>query len=674
MKSIIGSIRQVFLIAIGLIPIIMNFSCTYSPPVFSSFDDYPIYSERDLEMVYTPEKTGFRIWSPAAEAAEVIIYNQWNDSIASRIIKMEPAVSGTWMATYKGDNIGKYYTFKVKYQGKWLAESPGIYAKATSVNGKKAYIFDPSQTNPKDWSTDVKPKLNSFADIVLYELQIRDMSINPNSGIKEKGKYVGLAEENTVNADGFSTGLAHLKEMGVTHIHILPCFDFRSIDETRLSENKYNWGYDPENFNIPEGSFSTDPYDPIIRVIEMKQMIQNMHKNGMRVVMDVVYNHTGVSKNSNFNRIAPGYFYRQTKDGKFSNASGCGNETASERPMMRQYIVESVKYWVKEYHIDGFRFDLMGIHDVETMNLVKNELQQIDPTLFVYGEGWLAGDSPLPEKLRAIKSNIPLMPGIAAFCDEMRDGLKGHWGDLLDRGFVSGKPNMEESVKFGIVGASKHQDIDYSRVNYSKSPWTISPLQCINYVSCHDNHTLYDKLRLSVPEASQLDLIKMNRLANLIVLTSQGIPFLHNGVEFLRSKKGVENSFESPDDINQIDWNLKTINSSEVVFYKNLIQLRKAHPAFRMCSAEEVNKNLRFLKGIEPGVIAYTINARSVGDTWNKVLLIFNGNSEPVQVKCPQPGYKILYDGFRFVNDSIPFESAQMVKVPAISGMILVVD
>lgn len=649
-------------------------SCTYRPPSYSSFEEYPVYTQNDWEVVYQPDRTTFRIWSPVAEAAEVLIYKQWDDSIPVSIHKMEPSVYGTWLATCKGDLNSMFYTFRIKHEGIWLNESPGVFAKATGVNGQRGFIFDPKQSNPEGWDSYVRPGLKSFSDIILYELHIRDLSINPNSGIRHPGKFLGLAEENTLSSEGLYTGLSHMVELGVTHIHILPAFDFRSIDETKLSENKYNWGYDPQNYNLPEGSFSTDPYQPLQRIREMKQMIMQMHKNGLRVVMDVVYNHTGETENSVFNLTVPGYFYRKNEQGSWSNASGCGNEIASERAMVRHYIIESVKYWAREYHIDGFRFDLMGIHDIETMNQIKSALSEIDPSIFVYGEGWLAGDSPLPENQRAIKNNVSMMPDIAVFCDEMRDGIKGHWGTYTDKGFVSGKPGQTESVKFGIVGAIKHQDVDYSKVNYSKKAWAAGPLQCINYVSCHDNHTLWDRFMLSCPEASKTELIKMNRLSNFIVLTSQGIPFLHNGVEFMRSKKGVENSFESPDNINQVDWSLKHLFTEEVAFYKQLIQLRKNHPALKMETALDVNKNLRFIPGMPEEIIAYTLNGAAVGDSWKHWTIVINAGKSVYQFKSDSGNYRIVYDGSNFFSDNQKVLSKPSIEVPAISAVIIVKD
>ena len=495
---------------------------------------------------------------------------------------MKKDLNGTWSAKVPGDIKGKFYVFKVQINGKWLNEVPDPYAKAVGVNGKRAMVVDLKETNPAGWEKDKSPVFKNKTDAILYELQVRDASIAANSGIKNKGKYLGLTETGTKNTEGLSTGLDHIKELGVTHVHLLPCFDFYSIDESKPDKPQYNWGYDPLNYNVPDGSFSTDPYDGITRIKEFKQMVQAFHQNGLRVIMDVVYNHTRLTEDSYFNQLVPGYYYRQTKDGKFSNATACGNETASERYMMRKFMLESVLYWVKEYHIDGFRFDLMGVHDIETMNLISKELHKIKPDILLYGEGWTAGSSPLPDSLRAIKKYAYKLDRIAVFSDDIRDGIKGSVFEHADKGFASGKPGMEESIKFGIVASCKHPQVDYAKVNYSKAPYSAQPWNTITYCECHDNHVLWDKLAISAKNATEAERKEMDKLAMSIVLTSQGISFLHAGTEFLRTKKGVENSFESPDSINAIDWSLKTKNKEVFEYVKGLIKMRKEHPAFRM--------------------------------------------------------------------------------------------
>jgi pullulanase len=464
-----------------------------------TFSDYPVYTGTDLGVNYSPAKTVFKVWAPGASEVKLRLYNAGDGGEAANTINLTKGINGTWVAVLKGNFKNKYYTFQVMQGGKWLLERSDIYAKAVGVNGNRGMVVDLEDTNPVNWLKDKKPALKNFTDIILYELHIRDISISPNSGIQHKGKFLGLAETGTKSPDGEATGLDHIKELGVTHVHLLPCFDFNSVDETKSAANQYNWGYDPDNYNVPEGSYATNPYDGNVRIREYKTMIQALHTNGLRVIMDVVYNHTA-DTNSNFNQFVPGYFYRHNADGSYSNATACGNEVASEKAMVRKFMIESVVYWAKEYHIDGFRFDLMGVHDIETMNQISTALHKVDPTIFIYGEGWAAGQSPLPESLRAMKVNISKLNQVAAFSDDMRDGIKGGWSNVKEKGFVSGAQDKVESVKFGIVASTPNTQINYSQVNYSKTPWAAQPYQTITYVSCHDDNTLFDRLKISNPD------------------------------------------------------------------------------------------------------------------------------------------------------------------------------
>ena len=596
---------------------------------------HPVYQGKDLGLLYTPAASHFRIWSPPAAAAQLLLYRSGSDVTAYKIIDLQKGEAGTWSTHLEGDQKGVWYNFRVNINGQWNQAVPDPYARAVGVNGKKALIFDPRDTDPEGWAAD---KVNHYpgddrpTDAVIYELHIRDLSIDPSSGITHKGKFLGLVEEGTHSPDGLSTGLSHLKELGVTHIHLLPFFDYNSVDESRPDSPQYNWGYDPLNYNAPEGSYSTNPADGISRIKELKQMIAVLHRNGLKVVMDVVYNHTGVTETSNFNELVPGYYYRHKSDGSLSNATACGNETASEAPMMRKFMLESVLYWAREYHIDGFRFDLMGVHDIATMNLISDSLRRVRPDVLLYGEGWTAGDSPLPDSLRALKKNVSKLHGIAVFNDDIRDGIKGSVFDIHDKGFVSGKLDAIESIKFGIVGACQHPQIDYSKVNYSKQPYAWSPDEVINYCECHDNNTLWDKLALSCPDTSEETRIKMHKLALTIVLTSQGIPFLHAGTEFLRTKKGVENSYKSPDSINALDWHRKRQYQDVFEYTKALIRLRKNYPVFRMHTASEIAQKLRFEENTPSGVLAYTIN-----DQAKRIWVAFNASSTSQQLKLP-PG------------------------------------
>jgi pullulanase len=649
----------------------MLMSCTEEKIDKSDFDSYPVYSGDDLEVNYSSVKTNFRIWAPTADEAKVLIYTEGIGGKPHTEKKMKKDVDGTWVAEFDEDMKGLFYTFRVKFDGKWLNETPGIYATAVGVNGKRGAIIDMNETDPTGWENDKKPPLKNYNDIIIYELQVRDMSIHLKSGIENKGKFLGLAEEGTLSREGEKTGIDHIEELGVTHVHLLPSFDFRSIDETRLDENRYNWGYDPENYNVPEGSFSTDPYDPESRIREFKEMVLAFHKKGIRVVLDVVYNHTGKTDDSNFNLLVPGYYYRQNEDGTFSNASACGNETASERPMMRKYMIGSLKHWIEEYHLDGFRFDLMGIHDIETMNQISRELHQIDPTIFIYGEGWTAGGSPLPEEKQAIKKYTYRLNSIAAFSDDIRDGIKGSWNNHKSKGFVSGAHGLEESVKFGVVASTQHPQVDYSKVNYSSKPWAAEPYQTINYVSCHDNHTLWDKLVISNPGASEGELTKMHKLANTIVLTSQGVPFLHAGVDFLRTKKGVENSYNSPDSINQLDWSMKHENRKVFDYYRGLIKLRKNHPAFRMTSTADILKNLEFIDTGIPNVVVFQLKNHANGDSWKNIIVIYNASKKNQIVEIPFGKWTEVLNKSGFKKNGYRIFKHNKITVPAVSAMVL---
>ena len=608
-------------------------SCNFQPK-YASMDEYPVYEGDDLGAIYTPSRTSFRTWSPAAEAVRLHIYADAQGGEPLSTYDMRRSEQGSWRYNVQQNLAGKFYTFQVKQNGQWYDETPGIWAKAVGVNGHRGAIIDLAATNPDGWESDVRPAMKHFTDAVIYEVHMRDFSIDSTSGSHFPGKFLALTESGIKSPQGEKTGLDHLKELGVTHVQILPSYDYASIDETQLDSNRYNWGYDPENYNVPEGGYSTNPYDPAARIREMKQMIQTLHANGIRVIMDVVYNHTFVGENSHLNLLVPGYFYRMNADSTWSNASGCGNETASERPMMRHFMVESAKYWATEYHIDGFRFDLMGIHDIETMNAIRTALDQIDPSISIHGEGWAAGGSPLDENVRALKQNAPQFYPTAVFSDDIRDAMRGNWMDGNNGGFLVGN-GYEESIKFGIVGATAHPQVDVSKVVHTNTAYATTPAQAINYVSCHDDPCLKDKLRATIPNIGERELLKMDKLAQTIVLTSQGVPFIFAGEEIFRDKKGVHNSYQSPDSINAIDWSRKAKYRDLFDYYKRLIALRAAHPAFRMTSAEQVAKHLTFDEKTGKNVVAYTLNNHANGDAWGTILVVFNGNRKPTTYKLP---------------------------------------
>ena len=638
-----------------------------------SYDKYPSYYGSDLELVYTPEQSVFTLWAPSADRVRLNLYASGEGGDPEEHVEMEKAGYGTWRIHIDRDLKGSFYTLQIEKNGKWLNETPGIWAKAVGINGNRAAVIDWNETNPDGWKSDRSPELKMYSDIILYELHHRDFSIAPDSGIENKGKFLALTETGTKTPEGEATGLDHLKELGVTHIHILPSFDFATVDETKLDENHYNWGYDPKNYNVPDGSYSTDPTNPVVRIREFKEMVKSLHQNGFRIVLDVVYNHTASTDHSNFDLTVPGYFYRQNADGSYSNASGCGNETASEREMVRHYIIESVKFWAREYHIDGFRFDLMGIHDIETMNRLRSELLEIDPTIFVYGEGWVAADSPLPFEQRAVKENVGQMEGIGVFNDEFRDGLKGSTFDEQEPGYASGNINGHfEPVKYGIVGGTDHPQVDYGGLLYCNAPYAGAPSQMINFVSCHDGYTLVDKLKLSVQGDYAADeLIPIDKLVHTVLLTAQGIPFIRSGEEIMQDKQGEPNSYKSPDSINRIDWSLKAKNREVFDFIRGLIALRKAHPAFRIPTVEGLQQWLRFMDTGDSGVIAYTLGEYANNDEWKEILVAYNGNRHEVEIGIPEGEWNVVCRNGQIDPEGKDRLPGGSVKIAASSALIL---
>ena len=608
------------------------------------------------EVVCNPEATTFQLFAPAtAKRVVVRIYNDGMGGKPIKTVKMKRTEQAEmWQAEIKGNLMGKFYTFDM---GK--GECPGVFAKAVGVNGQRAAIVNLVKTDPEDWCCDAHPVIKSPADLVVYEMHHRDFSI-ARKDAKYPGKFLALTEPWAID---------HLKALGVNAIHILPSYDYGSVDETRLNTPQYNWGYDPVNYNVPEGGYSTNPYDPTCRIREFKQMVQALHKAGIAIILDVVYNHTYDIDHSNFQRTYPDYYYRKV-DGKYSNGSGCGNETASDQPMMRKFMIESVKHWINEYHIDGFRFDLMGCHDIETMNEIRKAVDAIDPTIFIYGEGWSAGQCALPTEQLGVKANIAKMPRIAAFSDEIRDALRGPFDDDTKGGFLAGVPDCEESLKFGIAGAIAHPQVDMSKVNYSKTPWATEPTQMMSYVSCHDDMCLVDRLKSSIPGISDDELIRLDLLAQTAVFTSQGVPFMLSGEELLRSKKGVHNSFESPDSINQLDWKNQQRYPQVFKFYQDLIALRKHHPAFRLGDAHLVRKHLEFLDAPK-GVVAFRLKDYAGRDDWRNIVVILNANREQVAVSLPKATYTIVCQNGAINEASTDKLSGHRAQIAPQSAMIL---
>ena len=630
------------------------------------------YYDGALGALYTPEKTEFRVWAPTASA---VVLNTFSEGLGDNKIdsvSMEQAENGTWIYTMDGDKNGLYYTYTVTVDEK-SNDVVDPYAKAVGANGLRGMVIDLKATDPEGFRDTPRPTFGSCnpTDAVVYETHVRDFSNHPSSNSKYPGKFLAFTETGKKLPDGTPTGVDHLKELGVTHVQLLPSYDYYTVDETKLDRPQFNWGYDPLNYNAPEGSYSTNPYDGAVRVNEYKQMVKALHENGIRVIMDVVYNHTMFAEGSYLNMTVPHYYHRTREDGTFYDGSACNNETASDRPMCRKYIVDSIVHWASEYMLDGFRFDLMGIHDIVTMNEISAELKKIDPTIIVYGEGWTGGECGIPDELRALKCNAKQYPGVGAFSDDIRDGIKGHVFNLDEKGFVSGAENFEENIKFGVVGCTDYPGIDMEKVSYSDAAWAAAPTQTVNYVEAHDNLTIWDKLATSNPEDDEETRIKMDKLAAGIVFTAQGIPFIQFGQDFLRTKYNEEiggfdeNSFRSPDSVNNIDWNRKAQYKDVFNYYKGLIAFRKAHKELRFTTADQVAENLKFLDCAEPNTVAYTL----CGDS--DILVIYNANREDKTFALPEGKWEVFINGDKAGTDVLEKVSGECT-VAGISMLVAV--
>lgn len=607
--------------------------------------DYEVYTGNDLGAVYSPKMTRFKVWAPEAESVKLNLYKQGEgDNLIEQHI-MKKSANGTYVFEKQGDCNGIYYTYTVVNHGK-EQEAVDPYTKAAGVNGQRGMVINLEKTNPQGFELDGYRNPEHITDAIIYEGSVRDFTMDESSGVFHNGKFLGLTEANTTNHFGEATALDYISGLGVTHVQILPAFDFETVDE-KNQKAQYNWGYDPDNYNVPEGSYAVSPYDGAVRIQEMKQMVLALHSRGIGVIMDVVFNHTYRRDDSNLQKIVPGYYYRSDETG-YTDGSGCGNEVASDRPMVQKLIVDSLIYWAKEYHIDGFRFDLMGVLDIDTMNVIAERLKEIRPDIYLYGEGWNGGPSSLAEEKRAFKASAKKMSGIGMFNDDIRDTIKGSvfYDDHL--GFVNGGTHLENALRYGITGAVAHPQVDYDA--YGSKPWAKEPGQSINYVSCHDNYTLWDKLSVSCPEASEEKKKAMNRLCAAIVFTSQGVPFIQAGEEFLRSKplpekKGfAENSYNMPDEVNSIKWDNIHEYPDMIAYYKGLMELRKAHPVFRMQSEAEMTQNLCFLSDTPENVVAYLLKGKGADDTPENILVIFNGNDEEILYNLPEGKWKILVD------------------------------
>jgi len=628
-----------------------------------SFEKKYTYEGNDLGATWSKEATAFRVWAPTAEKVMVNLY-QSGDPTADDLqeqLTMQRDKKGTWIVEKTGDLNGLYYTYEVWHDGK-AAEATDPYAKTTGVNGVRAMILDMSVTNPTGWESDADPNgEKNITDAIIYELHVRDLSVAENSGIQNKGKFLGIVEAGTKNATGHATGLDYMKELGITHLHLLPVNDYGVIDESHLEEQQFNWGYAPVNYNVPEGSYSTDPFHGEVRVKEMKQMVQALHQNGISVILDVVYNHVLDAEQFCFNKIVPGYFCRMDKNGRYSDGSGCGNDVASERSMVKKYIVDSVCYWADEYHIDGFRFDLVGLIDTETINELVESVHKKHPNVIFYGEGWTMPTGVTKKGyLMATQLNSAETPEFAYFSDTLRDGLKGRVFYADSKGYVTGAEDVTEVIEACLLG---------------QPDWCPNPSQTINYGSCHDNYALMDKIALSIPEAAKEEWIRSNNLAAAIYMFAQGIPFIHAGEEILRSKvdaRGnyVENSYDSPDSVNRIDWSVLDNEEYQknLEYYKGLIQIRKKYASLRYMTANEVNQHVQFIKPQKKNVIVMHVKDSKKRE---EVLCIFNPNRTEVNAVILEGTWNVLaQDGVASI-DSLGIIEDTSVSVAPISAMVL---
>ncbi|WP_406566357.1 type I pullulanase [Jeotgalibacillus aurantiacus] len=623
-----------------------------------AFDEMYFYEGDDLGNTYSTEKTDFRLWAPTAGEAKLVLYDAW-DATSGEEITMEASEKGTWTASVEGDLHNQLYTYKVKIGDEWR-EAVDPYVRSTSVNGDKGAVIDLDRTNPEGWSEERFAASENPEDAIIYELHVRDLSIQPESGIENKGKYLGVAEKGTTGPEGESTGLDHILDLGVSHVQFLPIYDYRTVDESKLDTPQFNWGYDPKNYNTPEGSYSTDPYNPEVRVKELKEMIQTLHEEDLGVIMDVVYNHMYAVNESNFNQLVPGYYFRYNEDGSLANGTGVGNDTASERKMMQKFIVDSVSYWADEYQMDGFRFDLMGIHDTETMNQVRAALDEIDPSIIVLGEGWDL-NTPLDPDLKANQKNAEDMERVAHFNDTLRDGAKGSVWEDADPGFINGKQDMEDIMRQSVAGGLAYDD---SFATYR------DPDQVVQYVEAHDNLTLWDKLEKTNPDATEEEMKSMHKLGSSIVLTSQGISFIHAGQEFMRTKGGDHNSYQSPDSVNQLDWARRATFDDEVDYMTGLIKLRNQYDAFRLTDAEAIEERLTFAESPE-NTVAYTLQEKKN----RHLFVVHNANKEAVTVDLPGKGiWKVLVNSEKAGTKVLSVKHGDKIQVEGLSSMVLLKD
>lgn len=619
-------------------------------------EDLARHTAAPLGAFWEPEATVFRLWAPRASYAAVRLYPSWHAGPDEFGVEEHPLAQhdGVWEARVEGALAGRYYTIVTDYPGRGRIESVDPYARAVGPGGRRAYLYDPRSTHPEGWSNDSSPSLEHILDSVIYELHVRDASSLDSSGVKHRGKFLGLTEEGTRSPEGLPTALDHIASLGVTHVHLLPVFDFDGTDDLELKPDDYNWGYNPRNFNALKPAYSTEPRDPAVGVREFKQLVAAFHRRGLRVVLDMVYNHTFTAVDSNLNLAYPNFYYRM-HGSAFSDGSGCGNELATERPMVRRYILDSLKYWKEEFHLDGFRFDLMGLYDIETVNEIARTFREVDPSFLVYGEGWTGGLSTLPDDRKALKANAAKTPGAAYFSDENRDALKGHVFEAGQGGFVNGG-GQEWNVKFAVSGCTAHPAL-------GRGTWASGPAQVVNYVAAHDNHTLWDKLAHTNPDHSPAEREAMARVAHAAVFLSQGIPFLHAGEEFLRTKGGDENSYKSPDAVNGLDWSALARHGEFVRWVRGLIALRRAHLEFRLRDAASVIARMSFPELLEPHMVAWRVG---------NIYAVLNAHPRSREVHLPVGNWSVIADVSGAGSESRGRPRNQMIEVAGRSAMVLV--
>lgn len=635
---------------------------------YKSYADYPVPSGDLTEMDYAPTKTSFSFWSPAADEVRLMLFRTGESGHAYRTVHMQAGSNGTWTVVVEGNLLNQYYTFNVKIKDKWYGDTPGLCAHAVSANGKRAAIIDITQTNPNGWEKDERPRLTSPANSIIYALHYRDFTADSTAHCRFGGKFLALTQHGTHNNEGLSTGIDHLKEMGITHVQLSPSYDFADIDENNLRRRKYSYGCNPLNYNVPEGSYSTRPGVPAARIKEFKQMVMALHKSGIRVIMEMSFNHVADAVSSNFERSAPGYFFRM-KGKKYEDGSGYGNETATERPMMRKFMVESIKYWMNEYHVDGFYFDMMGLTDLETMRAIRAAADDIDPSTLIYGDGTSPQKAALGIDSLAITANTYRMPGVGALSHELRNALLGP-AEAHKPGFLGGFPGNEETIRFTMAGAIANSQIKFYRVHDCKRAWAAEPTQLMSYVTPYNDYCLVDRLRASLANVTPLQQMKLSEMAQTAVLMSQGIPIIYCGDEMLRDKHMVRRSMNMSDTINDINWQLKSINSEVVEYIKGIIGLRLHHPAFRLGNTAQVRKNMIMLP-TDPCLVAFALINHAGGDTWGTIVVAFNTTLKYAKITVPEGLYTVVCNNGKVAEGGLGRLMGPEVGVPGQSALIM---